>query len=135
MGSVAQRDRVGVHCLLVDPARVWRDPIRPFTDDGDPLFELLGWCRRVALPSAGCAFLAEGCVIHRGRSTLAVVAATDDRSNRFHEWATDRHEPHFGRVPGATKHYDALVAAFKNNVPHLTSSELATACRPQRAAR
>ena len=36
-----QADRFGNHCLLLDPARVWRPGIGPFTDDGDPAFGLL----------------------------------------------------------------------------------------------
>ena len=124
-----QRRRFGVHCLLVDPTRVWRDPISPFADDGDPLFELLRSCEADAVPAVTFPFLANGHVIHRGRGTLAQIAARDDRSNRFHEWAKDHHDAHFAEVPGAAERYAALLSDFGASVPSLTASELVHACR------
>jgi hypothetical protein len=121
-------DRFGLHCLLLDPARVWRDPIATFTGDGDPSFDLLQSAGRADLVSASFPFLADGYVIHRGRGTLAHVAASRDRPNRFYEWAIDHHEAHFGNVPGAAERYEALMAEFRGRVPNLTSDELIGAC-------
>src|SRR5450755_1295475 len=121
-------DRFGLHCLLLDPARVWRDPVATFTPDGGPSFELLQTAGRAGVVSAPFPFLADGHVIHRGRGTLAHVATSGDRSNPFYEWAAEHHEPHFGGIAGAAQRYEALVAQFRARVPGLTSAELIRAC-------
>lgn len=121
----------GLHCLLLDPASVWRDPIVAFTPGGDPFFELLQSARRARLTTASFPFVADGYVIHRGRGTLAHVATSGDRTNQFFEWAGEHHEPHFGKVPGAAERYEALVVQFRARVPNLTSHELVTACLEQ----
>jgi hypothetical protein len=96
-----QAERFGLYSLLLDPARVWRPGIGPFTDGGDPSFDLLSCAARSGLRLAGFPFTAEGQVIHRGRGSLAAVFAAADRSHPLYDWAAGHHDPHFGEVPGS----------------------------------
>ena len=73
-------------------------------------------------------FTANGYVIHRGRGSLAAVAATEERTNPLYAWARDHHEPHFGNVPGARERYRDLVAAFRREVGAVTGDSLLASC-------
>jgi hypothetical protein len=123
-----QVERFGVHSLLVDPAQVWRPGIGPFTDGGDPAFDLLSSAARSGLRMAAFPFTAEGYVIHRGRGSLAAVFAAEDRSHPLYDWAAGHHDPHFGEVPGADQRYKALLQAFREDTGTLTGTSLAAAC-------
>ncbi len=123
-----QVERFGLYSLLVDPARVWRHGIGPFTDGGDPSFDLLSSAARSGLRLAAFPFTTEGHVIHRGRGSLAAVFAAGDRSHPLYDWATGHHDPHFGEVPGADQRYKALLRAFRKETGTLTGTSLAAAC-------
>jgi glycosyltransferase involved in cell wall biosynthesis len=123
-----QAERFGNHCLLLDPARVWRPGIGPFTDDGDPGFGLLSSAAHAGLGLAAFPFAAAGHVIHRGRGSLAAVYAAGDRSHRDYGWAAGHHDPHFGQVPGAAERHHELLRAFRDQTGPLTGPSLAAAC-------
>ena len=123
-----QVERFGLYSLLLDPAQVWRPGIGPFTDGGDPSFDLLSAAERSGLRMAAFPFTAEGHVIHRGRGSLAAVFAAGDHSHPHYEWATGHHDPHFGEVPGADGRYQALLRAFRKATGTLTGMSLAAAC-------
>ena len=123
-----QVERFGLYSLLLDPAQVWRPGIGPFTDGGDPSFDLLSSAERSGLRPAAFPFTAEGHVIHRGRGSLAAVFAAGDRSHPLYDWAIGHHDPHFGEVPGADQRYKALLRAFRKETGTLTGTSLAAAC-------
>jgi glycosyltransferase involved in cell wall biosynthesis len=123
-----QVERLELYSLLLNPALVWRPGIGPFTDGGDPSFELLSSAARAGLRLTAFPFTADGHVIHRGRSSLATVFAADDRSHPLYDWATGHHDPHFGEVPGADQRYEALLRAFRQETGTLTGTSLAAAC-------
>ena len=121
-------DSFGLYSLLMDPARVWRPQVGSFTDDGDPLSDLLASDVRLGIGMADFPFTAAGHVIHRGRSSLAAVYAAGDRSHPHYWWATNHHDPHYGAVPGAEQRYHALLREFRDQTSPLTGSTLAAAC-------
>jgi glycosyltransferase involved in cell wall biosynthesis len=123
-----QVERFGLYSLILDPAQVWRPGIGPFTDGGDPSFELLSSAARSGLRPAAFPFTGEGYVIHRGRSSLAAVFAAGDRSHPHYDWATGHHAPHFGEVPGADQRYGAFLREFRKETGTLTGMSLAAAC-------
>jgi hypothetical protein len=123
-----QVERFGLYSLLVDPAQVWRPGIGPFTDGGDPAFDLLSSAASSGLRQAAFPFTAEGHVIHRGRGSLAAVFAAADRSHPLYDWAAGHHDPHFGEIPGADQRYKALLQAFRKETGTLTGTSLAAAC-------
>lgn len=120
--------RFGYHCLLVDPARTWRDPLAVFEDGGDPSFAFLASCQSAGLVLNEFGFLSDGYVIHRGRGTLARLVDTDERSNPLYGWALEHHEPHFGGVSGAAERYEVIPARFGVEVPRLDAATLAEVC-------
>ena len=124
-----QVQHLGLYSLLLDPAQVWRHGIEPFTDGGDPSFDLLRSAARSGLRLASFPFTAEGHVIHRGRGSLAAVFAAADHSHPLYEWAAGHHDPHFGQVPGADQRYQALLRAFRQETGTLTGTSLVAACR------
>ena len=70
--------------------------------------------RAAGLVTRPFGFTADGYVIHRGRGSLAAVAANEESTNPLYAWALDHHEPHLGNVPGASEKYRELVAAFRD---------------------
>lgn len=123
-----QIEGFGLYSLLLDPAQVWRPGIGPFTDGGDPSFDLLSSAARSGLRLAAFPFTAGGHVIHRGRGSLAAVFEAGDRSHPLYDWATGHHDPHFGGIPGADQRYQALLRAFRTETGTLTGTSLAAAC-------
>jgi glycosyltransferase involved in cell wall biosynthesis len=123
-----QVERFGLYSLLLDPARVWRPGIGPFTDGGDPSFDLLSSAVRSGLRPAAFPFTTECHLIHRGRGSLAAVFEAGDRSHPLYDWAVGHHDPHFGEVPGADQRYQALLRAFRTETGPLTGTSLAAAC-------
>jgi len=104
--------RYGTHCLLLDPAVTWRDPIEAFEPGGGPSIRLLRSCRAAGRTLMDFAFLADGYIIHRGRSSLIGVVQRSEHTHPLFEWALEHHEPHFGGVAGAQDRYRALVSEF-----------------------
>lgn len=123
-------ERFGLYSLLIRLPVVWTEGATRFTDDGDPSFELLQADRGAGHEHTDFPFTSERYVIHRGRGTLAAVAANRDTTNPLYEWAVDHHEPHFGGVLGAHEAYNRLVKQFRADVPELTTQALLSACRP-----
>lgn len=123
-----QCETFGLYSLLLRPSRVWRPSVRPFAEGGNPIHDLLVSARAAGLETASFGFSADGYVIHRGRGSLASVAANDERSNPLYGWATEHHEPHFGGVPGAQGHYRRLLADFQREVGTVTGASLAASC-------
>lgn len=114
-----QRDRwhpeghFGLFSLLIDPAQLWHERIGAFTDDGDPVLDLLTSAARHRLPMAPFPFAAEGHVIHRGRGTLAAVHEAQERDHPLYAWAETHHAAHFAEVPGADRRYAELLEQFR----------------------
>jgi GT2 family glycosyltransferase len=125
-------DRFGSHCLLIDPARTWRDPLATFEAGGDPSFAFLSSCRAAGLPLAEFGFLRGGYVIHRGRGTLARLLDSKESSNPLYVWAREHHQPHFGGIDGAAARYGHLTDRFRAAVPTIDAATLITACTAER---
>jgi glycosyltransferase involved in cell wall biosynthesis len=125
-----QTERFELYSLLVDPAQVWRPEIGAFADGGDPSFDLLTSAARLGLGQVTFPFSGDGYVIHRGRGSLAAVLAAGEDSHPLYQWAADHHVPHFGNVPGAAQHYEALLREFRRETGELTGASLAAACPP-----
>jgi hypothetical protein len=121
--------RYELHSLLLDLTKVWRSDLPGFTDDGDPSFELLEASAAAGHAHAEFPFAADGYVIHRGRGTLATIAASGDASNPQYDWALDHNEPHYGGIAGAREQHERLLRTFRSEVPHLTGPALVAACK------
>jgi glycosyltransferase involved in cell wall biosynthesis len=122
-------ERLALHSLFIDPARVWQPAVHPFVDDGDPSYELERSCVTAGLGALAFPFVSQGYVIHRGRDTLASVYTRGDDSNRLYQWASTHQEPHFELIAQAADTYAALVEQFKDEVPKLHAEHLVRACQ------
>jgi hypothetical protein len=120
---------LGLHCLLLDPAQVWRDPVVPFDDDGSPSQRLQESARQAGITVAEVPFTRDGYVVHLGRTTLRALLRDDARSNRSFDWARTHAEPHFMEEPAAPQRYAAFLAEFTGEVGQLTADRLIAACR------
>ena len=119
----------GLHSLLVDPALVWRDPIAPFEEHGEPSRHLQESVITAGLTMTPFPFTADGHIVHLGRGTLARVAAMEERDNRYFAWAKDHATPHYAEAPGSDRAYAAIHAAFERNVPTLDPGAVVAAVR------
>jgi hypothetical protein len=122
-------DLLGLHCLLVDPAQVWRDPVVPFEEDGSPSRRLQDSAREHGVTAAELPFTRDGYVVHLGRTTLRAVLHDDARDNHYFEWARTHAEPHFMGEPEAPARYAAFLARFNDAVGEPTAGCLIEACR------
>lgn len=110
------RDRFELYSLIIDPAAVRRPGSLPFTDDGDPAWELLTSAEQAGLTAAPFPFAADGYLIHVGRASLAAVAAANDTSHPLYSWAIEHHEPHFGGLEGTADRHAEIFQQFKDEV-------------------
>jgi len=109
----------GLHSLLIDPGQVWRDPVVPFAEHGEPSKHLQESAIAAGLAMIPFPFTAERHIIHIGRGTLAQVARTQERDNRYFNWARDHHLPHYAEEVGSEQVYAEVHAAFRREVPSL----------------
>jgi glycosyltransferase involved in cell wall biosynthesis len=121
-------DMMGLHCVLIDPAQVWRDPIAPFEEHGSPSRHLQQSAIAAGIVTAELPFTRDGYVVHLGRSTLRGVAERGDRANRYFDWATTHQEPHFMGETEAPRRYRAFLDRFAADVGELTPGNLVAAC-------
>lgn len=124
--------RLGLYSLLFRPATVWRSPTVPFAEAGDPAtgFELS--CRRAGLAACSFPFTARGHLVHRGQGTLAGVFRSEDTANKYFEWASDNHDPHYQGARHQARAYAMALAAFRREVGALTPGAIVTALRRAR---
>jgi glycosyltransferase involved in cell wall biosynthesis len=114
--------------LLLDPARIWRDPIPPFLEGGAPATAL-----QVAADAHGVRlvtfpFIEDGYLLHLGRGTLREVAAGRDTSHRYYKWAVDHRHYHFAGHPDGPQLLADFVRVFDAEVGDLTPASLVKAC-------
>jgi hypothetical protein len=121
-------DMMGLHCLLLNPAQIWRDPIAPFAEHGSPSEELQRSAVAAGVRAEELPFTRGGYVVHLGRSTLRAVAQQGDRGNRYLDWASAHNEPHFMDEPDAPARYAEFLAEFAADVGELTPDSLVSAC-------
>jgi hypothetical protein len=121
-------DMMGLHCLLIDPRQVWRDPIAPFEEHGSPSENLQRSAMSNGISAAELPFTRDGYAVHLGRTTLRSIAERDDRPNRYFDWATSHSEAHFMGEPDAAARYEAFVRGFIADVADLTPDTLLAAC-------
>lgn len=119
----------GLHSLLIDPAQVWRDPIAPFAEHGEPSRHLQESVRAAGLTMTPFPFTADGHIVHLGRGTLARVVAMEERENRYFAWAREHHAPHYAEEPGSDRAYAEIHAAFVRDVPVLDPGAVVAAVR------
>jgi hypothetical protein len=105
-------ETIGLYSLLFDPRQVWRDPVPPFEDSGEPCLSLQLGSAAAELSRIEFPFSRDGYLVHRGRSTLAEVLSRGETADKHYRWAADHHEPHFSAEPGAVDLYQAFQAEF-----------------------
>jgi hypothetical protein len=120
---------LGLHCLLIDPAQVWRNPVVPFEEDGSPSQRLQDSARRAGVTVAELPFTRDGYVVHLGRTTLRALLHNDERGNRYFDWARTHAEPHFMEEPEAPQRYETFLAQFAAEVGRPTAEHLIAACQ------
>jgi glycosyltransferase involved in cell wall biosynthesis len=120
---------LGLHSLLIDPGQVWQPGIEPFQDHGLPSEALQRSCAQAGLLAVDFPYTRGGYIIHIGRGSLRVIAATGDRTNSHYEWATTHHEPHFALEADAPAAYAAFQARFDRDVRTFDAPALIQACR------
>jgi glycosyltransferase involved in cell wall biosynthesis len=116
-------ETIGLFSLLVDPGQVWRDPIPPFEDSGEPSLALQLGCAAAGLSRIEFPFTHAGFLVHRGRSTLAAVLSRGETANKLYRWAVEHHEPHFNAEPGAVDLYQVFQAEFAAACRDMESDE------------
>jgi Glycosyl transferase family 2 len=122
-------DLVPLNALLLDPRQVWRAPIEPFHDEGDPS---AGLQRSALAAGVGIAFFPlrhHSYLLHLGRGTLARVG----RGHREHAWAQAHPGHHYGGHPRGPELHAWIAGRYAEEVPGDTTGALIEALRrPER---
>jgi hypothetical protein len=116
--------RLALCSVLFDPAVVWRPEHRPFLEDGEPSRDMqddLIAARRKLLAFPFCT---AGYLLHLGRGTLAAVVDRADETNRYHEWAEDHSQPHYGLAADGPQRAAAFEATYRAAAGRETTDEL-----------
>lgn len=114
--------------LMLDPARIWQDPIPPFLEDGAPSTALQVAADAQGLRLVEFPFMERGYLLHLGRGSLREVADRNDTANRYYNWAVDHRDYHFaGKAEGAEV-LAAFTKLFDAEVGDLTPDGLVGAC-------
>lgn len=127
-----EHEMLGVYSLLLDPAVVWRAPIPPFREHGEPSAALQVALRRHGCKLTAFPFVDAGYVLHLGRGTLASVATAGARRNRYFAWATEHNEPHYAGAAGGHSTHAAFLELFERELPEVTPEALVDACGSSR---
>jgi hypothetical protein len=122
------RDMLDPCSIMFEPQRIWRDPIPPFLEEGAPATALQVAADARGLRLAAFSFLEDGYLLHLGRGTLREVVHRSDTGNRYHAWALEHHEPHFGGQEGGAERYRDFCGLFDEAVGDLTPENLVRAC-------
>lgn len=128
-------DMMGLHCLLIDPAQIWQAQICRFEEGGSPSESLHRSAALAGIAGADFPFTRNGYAVHLGRSTLRSVVQQQDRDNRYFDWASSHHEPHFMDEPEAPGRYAAFLAQFSEDIDDLNPASLVAACQRRRKLR
>jgi Glycosyl transferase family 2 len=122
------REMLNPCSLMLDPARIWRQPIAPFVEDGAPSTALQVAADEHGLPLIGFPFIEDCYLLHLGRGTLREVAAGQVTANRYYEWAANHRDYHFGGQANGARLLADFVRLFDSEVGDLTPASLVTAC-------
>jgi glycosyltransferase involved in cell wall biosynthesis len=114
--------------LLLDPARIWRDPIPPFLEGGAPSSALQVAADGLGLRLVEFPFVEDGYLLHLGRGTLREIADRGDEANRYYAWAVEHREYHFGGRADGCELLASFTALFDAEVGDLTEDALVAAC-------
>jgi glycosyltransferase involved in cell wall biosynthesis len=107
----------GLHSLLIDPWKVWRNLINPFEEHGEPSKHLQESCVEQGLVLTSFDFIKDRYIIHLGRGTLAEIKKNNDETNRYFDWAKSHFHPHYAGEEGIEVSYNLLKASFYVDVP------------------
>jgi glycosyltransferase involved in cell wall biosynthesis len=130
-GEMLEREGHGplVMCsLLLEPARVWRPGVAPFSDDGAPERLLLESVTAAGLPLGRFEFLHHTYVLHLGSGTLREIAK-GEWGNRFYGWASGHSELTYNQHPLGRRLHASASEAFAREVPVDDPDALVRACR------
>jgi Glycosyl transferase family 2 len=114
--------------LMLDPARIWRQPIPPFVEDGAPSTALQVAADEHGLPLVAFPFIEDCYLLHLGRGTLREVAAGNETGNRYYDWAAGHRDYHFAGQANGPQLFSRFVRVFDREVGELTPAGLVGAC-------
>jgi hypothetical protein len=114
--------------LMLDPTLIWRDPIPPFLEEGAPATALQVGADEKGLRLVEFPFIEDGYLLHLGRGTLREVAGTNDTTNRYHAWAIEHRDYHFGGKSGGSDVLAVFAKLLDAEVGDLTPDGLVAAC-------
>jgi len=132
--SFGERDRydhLTPATLMLEPRLVWRRPVAPFSDDGNPERRLLETATDAGLKPAPFHFLHHSYVLHLGGATMIEIAEREP-SNRFYVWAQrdlggQRDFTYIGHPLGPRLHAE-LRSAYEREIPDDTPQQVTEAC-------
>lgn len=114
--------------LMLDPTRIWQDPIPRFLEDGAPSTALQVAADAQGLRLVEFPFVEDGYLLHLGRGTLREVADRNDAANRYYNWAVDHRDYHFAGKADGIELLAAFTDLFDEEVGDLTPASLVIAC-------
>jgi hypothetical protein len=131
----SDKEGLSTYSMLFDPAVVWRPPIAPFVESGDPSGLLQESLAGEGVTTARFPFAEKGYIVHLGRGTLRQIAVTKQEDNRYFAWARTHNAPHYGEWPEAAAQHRSFLDLFEAEVGALKPRAVVEACRRDRLLR
>ncbi len=102
--------------LLIRPAELWRRPIVPFDRSGAPALRLQQRMLRLGRKRIDAPFMAQGHVLHLGRTTLQAVWRNQEQRHSMFAWASENSRPHYHGHPRGAAMLQAFLNAMQREV-------------------
>lgn len=118
-----------ISSLLLDPQKVWRRSVVPFENSGTPAKAFQLSLKRRRIPVSHFPFRSANYVLHVSRGTLRQIKETEDRTNRYYDWAVGHFEPGYHGYPHGPVLHENFLRVFGDAVPKLTPEALSSACQ------
>jgi glycosyltransferase involved in cell wall biosynthesis len=117
--------------LMFEPGLVWRRPVSPFADDGNPERKFLETATDAGYRLLAHPFLHHSYVLHLGSGTMIEIADRE-QGNRFHVWAKRdlagrRHYTYIDHPLGQQLHAEVR-RAYEREIPDGTPQQLVRTC-------
>jgi len=116
--------------LMIDPEQVWRRPIPPFEEAGDPSEAMQRRLLERGLDVLRFPYFSSGYALHLGSGTLNALLERGLTANRYFGWATQWAWSYQETIAGGRSGeiFRRFTEIFQREVPEFSGPALAEAC-------
>lgn len=120
-----------ISSIIFEPYKIWLRGVTPFEEHGTPGLAMQQSMIHRHLKRLDFPFRALGYLVHYGRGTLRMINYRNEQSNKYHIWAKDHYDYHYGDPNGRYLH-EEFQTVYKREVLDPSPHSIVELClRPQ----